>query len=243
MRNLALALGALGILTAVAIEACSDDVDTVTTTGGGTTPAGVGGSGGESTTTSSTSSGGQGGGDPCAGVGGGPCDEACCKLENVCDFGYPVTCDLINQFLGDLLDCENNQPVADCNGQCIMDADCSALPTLLTGTPDPDLYQCLQDCNSGTCTGCVAMPSNCGTELTNCMGDTGYCDLFMQCMGNYGAGGAGGAGGGAPCEDPVCMADCESQHSSAATTALIQCTCSACASVCPQCGSGGAGGS
>jgi hypothetical protein len=231
MRNLALALGSLGVLGLVLVGACGTDVetepgDTTTVTGtGGSTSAGGGGSTTTTTTTTTTTS----DGGNCAGVGGA-CEAACCKIEEDC--GFPVTCAMA----GDMLDCENNQPAADCFGQCIVDADCSALPTLVIPgeDPDPDLCACIEQCPGGAdlcspCTGCLV--NSCQTQFGACQQD-GNCTAFMNCVQTN------------ACQDLACMTDCQTQNPGQATDDLVACACGTCGNDCAMCGAGtgGAGG-
>ncbi|MBW2525003.1 MAG: hypothetical protein JRI23_12535 [Deltaproteobacteria bacterium] len=246
MRKLTLWFGALSALVGVmSVEACSDDVETNEPTPT-TTAAGGGGSGGGTTTTTTGTGGTGGSANPCSGVTGA-CEQACCKIENECDFGMTVTCDMLNSFIS-VLDCDAGGDTADCNGQCVLDVECSVLLTLLSQDWDPDLSACLLGCNSGDCMACAAQSDNCQTEFTNCATDqTGVCGSFMQCLSGQspgtGGGGTGGAGegGAAPCEDPDCLADCQSQYNNQAVNELVTCTCAECAGECPQCGAGGGG--
>jgi hypothetical protein len=225
MRHLVLALGASAALAVCVAGACSSNTDVV---GGGTattTTTGQGGSGNHGNTGGSGNHGNTGGvgggGGSC--VGSGPCEQACCKITDEC--GFPVTC----ESLGNLFDCVNNQPAADCNGTCILNSDCATIMTLAGSTPDPDLYGCLQDCNQGTgggnpCSTCVT--NGCQAQITACAQNPD-CQPFLQCaMG---------------CANAPCLEACHTANPSTETDAIASCICGTCSGQCP-CGAGGGGG-
>lgn len=230
MRNLVLALGALGVCLTAMVGACGTDVEeepapTTTPSGTASGGGGAGGSGGATTTSSTTSS--QGGG--CAGVAG-DCEAACCKIETDC--GFPITCDLINGAMNGILDCENNQPAADCFGACVVAAECAAIGSIATGDIDEGLCDCINQCPGGDqiCGGCtLCLSQACTNEFGACQQDTN-CTAFLNCVQQN------------ACADQACMTDCQTQNPGAATDALVVCTCGSCSADCPQCGSGGGGG-
>jgi hypothetical protein len=150
LLTLTLAAAPIGLL----LGACSDDgtdgpvpgttttSSTTTGTGGSACSTRSGGSGGSTATgggTGGTATGGSGGG--C--VGCSPCEAACHMIEHDCGFAIP--CD---QMPGGMLDCENNQPQADCIGECMINSDCAAIASLATANPDPTLAACIQACQT-----------------------------------------------------------------------------------------------
>lgn len=229
MRNLVLALGALGVCLTAMVGACGTDVEeepAPTTTPSGTASGGGGaGASGGATTSSTTSS--QGGG--CAGVEG-DCEAACCKIETDC--GLPVSCDMINQFMNGILDCEDNQPAADCLGACVLAAECEDIGAIAGGDIDAELCDCINQCPGGDalCGGCTQCLSQaCTNEFGACQADT-PCQGFLTCVQED------------ACADQACMTNCQNENPSAATDALVICTCDSCSAECPQCGGGSGGG-
>jgi hypothetical protein len=186
---------------------------------GGTVIGGAGGAGGAGAGTT----GGAGG------AMGNLCEQACAKADGC---GLPAC-----QFGG--IDCGSVGSEYDCFSNCILGADCDAINSLATQSPDPALAGCLQGCQGGG-------------------GGAGG--------GGMGGGGMGGAGGGSQmdcgaclqqndclpqgclnsqvcqgwalcaynCADPQCYADCNTQHPNAAQffEPFYQCACDSCDADC-----------
>lgn len=149
----------------------------------------------------------------------GPCEQACDKIANECGFGN--VCSQIP-----FLNCADM--ASDCYGNCILQADCSALPSLLTSNPDPKLAGCISACmgSNGSCQQCVV--GQCSSEIQACQNSNG-CQGFAACAFNCN-------------NSESCLDDCASKNPSTETTALLACTKSKCASECTGGGSGGSGG-
>ena len=125
-----------------------------------------------------------------------------------------------------MLDCEGDPETANCNGECVLAADCQDLPSLLSQDPEPNLAACMQAC-AGDCQNCLF--SSCSTELLACYEDTA-CQAFLNCLTTE------------ACADWDCVDGCLTDNSSAAADAVAGCTCDNCGTECTYCaGAGGAG--
>ena len=134
------------------------------------------------------------------------CYEACYYIEYVC--GFFTAC----QASG--FDCTTEDDF--CESECMLDASCNAISSMVTANPDPDLTACLNDCDpNNACTTCTA--SSCQSSLNACYLDT-ECTAFMQCSEN--------------CLDKACADDCLAAHPSTATSNLRTCTCMNCPTDC-----------
>lgn len=219
MRHWMLITG-LSAVVAVSAWACGSDVNTTpggTGTGGSTSSTGgAGGASVTSTTTSSTTTTGGGG-------FANTCEEACYKVEVECAFAG--ACGLISQYLG--VDC--GTPEGECLGQCLLDADCGAILSLVGQDMDPVLSACVFDQCLGEGDPCLSCTlQSCGAESQAC-GSDDPCSAFVQCS--------------AACnQDQSCVADCAAANPSAATTAMAACIDDNCAGDCYG-GAGGSGGS
>ena len=227
MRNLLLALGCCGLVGVSIVAACG----TTVSDSGGTTA--TGGTGGGTTTTTSTTtsthttSGGGGGSGGGCGADCTPCEQACYKLAVDC--GFPISC---GQLPNGMLDCSGgDQTKVNCNGNCVVLADCGAIASLAGAHPDAALMSCLQQCAAGAgggspCQKCVLQ--DCASTLGNCYSDPqNQCMPFVQCL--------------QTCTTPECINACKAAHTSTATDAVAACMCGTCGSDC-LCGAGGAGG-
>lgn len=226
MRNLMLVTGLSSIMV-LAFAACGSDV--VETSTQSTSSSGVGGSGGASVSSSSSnssvsSSSGAGGTDP-----GNVCDQACEKLAVECATG--LSCDIPQ--VSDILDCAD--PASECPGQCVLDADCSELPSVNNGFMfGANLQACVQLCQGGgggampDCQGCLV--GNCLNELMACGADMASpCAAFLNCA------------AACPAGDGVCYDGCAQGNPSPETTAVVNCATANCTNDCGLSGVGGAG--
>lgn len=222
-------LGSLGLTATAALVACGDTV---------ITPAGTGGQGGAggaqtttvatTTTTTATTT------TTTTSTSTGPmtlCDQAC---QHASDCGVDV-CSFA------MIDCAN--PQTDCPAQCLLDANCLQILSLLTQNPDPALIGCITGCQGGaggggpggSCQGCAFQ--SCGMVLQSC--GTPECQAWQQCAQG--------------CSDPQCFADCNAQNPGASTYYgdVYDCLCTSCETDCAMTadpcnqvipGTGGAGG-
>ena len=232
-------LAALAGCVASAFLACGSDVDDVpigpsSSSSSGTGAAGAsGGAGGASTSTggptssvastaASTAASSTSGNGGSGGVGT-PCEEGCEKINTECGFGD--LCSMIPQ-----LDC-GSAPGADCFGQCVLDADCDAIGSLIGNNPDPALIGCLTACQGGgqggagggggqgagggpggDCLDCGTMA--CTNEGIACFQDNA-CGAWLQCLQG--------------CNDAACVADCDANSPGGpASDAVKECACQAC---------------
>jgi hypothetical protein len=224
MRRIAFAFVGLSLVGWQLLGGCESDV-----TDGGT-PTGSGGQGASTTTTTtitgSTTTTGAGGGSGGSGGSGCPdctndCEYACYKIENEC--GFPISC---AQIPGGTLDCEGNSEVANCNGACVLEADCGDLPSLLSADPEPTLAACMQAC-APPCENCVMQA--CADELLACYDDT-VCQAFLTCLDTE------------ACADFACIEGCLTDNSSTAAEGVAGCTCESCGTDCSYCSGTGGGG-
>jgi hypothetical protein len=225
--------------------ACSDDANTSSSSGSASGSGGAGGkdveTGGaaQSSSVASTSassaasstSGGQG--------GGSVCDQACDRLK-AC-IGLDV-CPFI------MIDCDTVGMGFDCPGQCILDADCKQIQTLLNlqsdpSKVDPELLACYNACNGGAggaggggtgdCNTCAG--GSCLAELQACNGSM-ECMDWLQCVQG--------------CQDGPCSDACDVMYLGAKPIyePIYDCVCTSCAddcgafNPCKNQGAGGAGG-
>jgi hypothetical protein len=152
------------------------------------------------------------------------CEQACAKVDSCAVAG---ACDLAAPFLPfDIKSCSDQ--VAECASQCIVDADCGAIASLLPGSPvDMELQGCIQGCLP-PCQGCSSF--SCGMELQACSGDSvGDCPAFVMCTDACTDG------------DGACIQNCATMHPGDATDALLACIQTNCSQECLG-GAGGAGG-
>ncbi len=252
MRNLTLICTASIALAVGVAGACGSSTETNegTGTGAGTgtgtgtatstwtgSNGGGGAGGGTGTVTGTqTNSGGANTGTATATVsncgGGSPCETACCKLTHDC--GFPITCADINPYINNALDCGNN-PAADCNGLCVIDASCSDISTLISPQPNQDLMDCLTNCGGvggggggDACTSC--MYGSCSGALVDCYNDPqGKCMDFLSCVNTQ------------DCQDWACLQTCLTANDSPAGQAVVTCTCGACDTSCAFCTATGTG--
>ena len=218
MTNLKVLFG-MGASMAMMVWACGSDV---TNLPGDTTSTGAtGGAGGTATVTatasSSSSSSSASSSSSTGGMGNNPCEKACNKIEVECGFGS--VCSMIP-----FLNC--SEMSSYCYGNCILDANCAAIASLVGTSPDPTLASCISSCMGGgsSCQQCVL--TNCSTEVQACQGNA-TCQGFLGCA--------------TSCGDQNCIDDCASKNDSAETQKLVACGVSNCSSECAN-GQGGAGG-
>ena len=134
------------------------------------------------------------------------CYEACYYIEQQC--GYPNACAASG------FDCTTEDDF--CESECMLDASCSAIASMISQTPDEDLEACINACDpNNACTTCVG--SSCQESLGACYQDTA-CQAFMACSEN--------------CADPACVETCATNNASTATTNLQNCTCLNCGTDC-----------
>lgn len=226
---------------ASAFLACGSDVEEVPFESSSSSSSGAGAAGSTSTAAggSSTSTSGPSASSVAAstaastsGTGGTggvgtPCEEACEKVEGRC--GFPGVC-------GQFVDC--GMAGADCFGQCVLDADCDAIASLVGANPDPTLLACVTGCQQGGQGGaggggvggggvgggpagdCI----QCGQSA--CLGDAlaciqnPQCSDWIQCV--------------QACNgDPACSAVCEqSNPGGPASDDLKECACMNCSAEC-----------
>jgi hypothetical protein len=233
------------LMVGLGFMACSDDVNTSSSSG---SASGAGGAGGETgsaqsstvassvasssaSASASSTSGGQG--------GGSLCDQACGHLEEC--LGLDV-CPFI------MVDCDTVGMGFDCPGQCILDADCAQLATLLNlqtdpTKVDPKLLACYNACQGGAggaggggtgdCNTCVG--GNCLAPVGACNNDQ-ECQDWLQCVQG--------------CQDGPCSDACDVMYANAKPIfePVYECVCNSCAedcnsfNPCKNQGAGGAGG-
>jgi hypothetical protein len=226
MRTTSLFLGFVLILAGSA-AACGSDVNEGDTTSSSTTGSG-GGNGGTTATggtggTGGTTSNGGGGSTANGGNGGAGslCDQACDKLATECGLGQVCSMPPVSN----LLDCAD--PMADCPGQCILDADCTAILSLLGQNMDPALTACLGACQGGQggggggggdCVTCVT--TSCTAEAIACSNEMQGCAQVLTCAQMCGAG------------DTACVNACVPAMQTQVTMDLIACA----QNNCPACG-------
>jgi hypothetical protein len=150
------------------------------------------------------------------------CEEACHHVDVDCQFMQ--ACALAGSLLGvDLVACDTRD--AECIAGCLVDADCAALGSLITQTPDPDLMACI-----GTCQPCFTCAATmCMVEIQACQNDAA-CQAFTMCVQSC------------PMGDPQCFQDCGTNNPSQATSDLAACVGLNCSAECGLSGGGGAGG-
>ena len=219
MRDLWLVLAAGGVACAATAVACGSDVTQIpnNAAGGSSAQSTASSTQGSASVTASSSS-----------SGGGLCDQACAKLEDQC--GYGEICQQIP-----FLDC--NDPESECPAQCVLDAECQAIISYVSGTPDPEFAGCIDEClgeggGSGqSCPICVA--TNCQAEVQACQSNP-QCQPLIGCV--------------LGCEDEQCIKQCAAEYPTAETDAIFACGCepdncaAACGAACDRGGAGGAGG-
>jgi hypothetical protein len=218
-----------GSLALLVLAACGSEVST-SGAGGGSTSSGVGGDGGaggsanvSTTASTSTSSASTSEASTTTGVGGGPCEQACAKVEMCFGTGCAAAG----------IDCTD--PQYDCIGLCVLDASCADLLALAQNNPPPELAACVSACQGGdaTCNQCL-LDSSC---TAGCMDDPN-CQDWGQCA--------------LACSTPDCFDACDTQYPDAAASygPIYDCACTSCTAECETvmdpCGQGtggmGAGG-
>lgn len=168
---------------------------------------------------------------------GDACMQAC---DHAAMCGVPA-CQLLNP------DCSMMQ--GQCLADCINDADCTQIQSLLTGNMDPVLSACLSGCQGGQGGG------GGGGNIFAC----GQCANGAGCIDGCGADPACADWGmcALQCSTPQCFADCNAMFPAAEAgyRAVYTCACNSCESDCSgvmnpcdqpmgqgQGGGGGAGG-
>ena len=227
----------LCLAIAAAFAACSGDPEIEASSGTSTTTSTTGGTGGEGTgggamssssvAASSSTTGGAGG------MGGTKCDQACDKAANC---GIPV-CNFV--------DC-SSQMNSDCFAQCIIDADCAQILTLLNfPNADPKLMACVQGCQGGAggagggggAGGAAQMCGDCGFASCTAPGfacqQNAECQPWLMCIQS--------------CPDKACVDACDAMHPNADPESddVLACLCTECPMECAAqdpCKTGGAGG-
>lgn len=197
--NGVLRVACLAIAPLVAVWSCSSEPAETA----GPNQGGAAGATGASQGSTSSSAGGT------LGAGGAPsaCAEACTKLESTCGLG-PI-CSTIPY-----LDCTH--PDSECVGNCVLDADCSAILKTWMPPPDQPFLDCLQVClGFEFCKDCVQY--SCPSELAACSAAP-LCAAYIGCI--------------AVCADSNCITDCGAANPSPETTALIACGTTYCAISC-----------
>jgi hypothetical protein len=154
MRVLGLVLGSFLLAGSVVSVACATN-----------SHSGTGGAGGEDESwgngpsTSSSASG--------SGGGGQLCEKACAKVLECGAEACPP----------EYLDCSMPNPVYECRGQCVLDANCAQILSIPTGNPDPALVACAEACGQGSASSSSSSSASSSSSSSSGAGgaDAGAC--------------------------------------------------------------------